>query len=272
MADNGFTKYEHSWAEALIRTRIPGEARQVLDFIIRRTVGYQDKPAELEMDDFVKATGLISNYVIRSIKKLLQMNLITKKGCGKVATYSFNKVYATWKPLPKRVAQPKRVVNATKKGCKTQPKKVLIPIIKEKEKEILKIKELYLKILVEEPESPFKLPSIRELSPERKRRVANRIEKYGDDEKFWIDYFWKVRRSDFLMGKTGKWHCNFDWLMNKSNMLKVLEGQYENGVKMVGMTRQQEDAHFAEKERQHRERVTEGDSQSIGEISKEMFE
>lgn len=39
----------------------------------------------------------------------------------------------------------------------------------------------------------------------------------------------KVEASDFLSGRNGKWtSCNIDWLLKLSNLLKVLEGNYDN--------------------------------------------
>lgn len=44
------------------------------------------------------------------------------------------------------------------------------------------------------------------------------------------EYFDKIARSDFLMGRRsdGGWHATFDWLIKSSNYLKVFEGNYEN--------------------------------------------
>ena len=38
----------------------------------------------------------------------------------------------------------------------------------------------------------------------------------------------KVQASDFLSGRSGAWQCSFDWLMITGNMLKVIEGNYDN--------------------------------------------
>jgi len=41
--------------------------------------------------------------------------------------------------------------------------------------------------------------------------------------------FQMAQDSDFLSGRSGRWDgCSFDWLINKSNALKVLEGNYVN--------------------------------------------
>lgn len=56
--------------------------------------------------------------------------------------------------------------------------------------------------------------------------------------------FQAAQNSDFLSGRSGKWNgCSFDWLINKTNALKVLEGQYQNkgGVSNAGRTDQRHD-------------------------------
>ena len=56
-------------------------------------------------------------------------------------------------------------------------------------------------------------------------------------KKRWIDnpdkqhfekYFDKIKQSDFLSGRNSEWKCSFDWVMNPTNMQKILEGNYEN--------------------------------------------
>ena len=69
------------------------------------------------------------------------------------------------------------------------------------------------------------LPGIRALNDARKTNVI----------------FQAAQNSDFLSGRSGKWNgCSFDWLINKTNALKVLEGQYQNkgGVSNAGRTDQ----------------------------------
>ena len=35
--------------------------------------------------------------------------------------------------------------------------------------------------------------------------------------------------SDFISGRNGKWNnASFDWLMNETNLVKVLDGNYKN--------------------------------------------
>ena len=63
------------------------------------------------------------------------------------------------------------------------------------------------------------------LSDKRKRAVK-KLRNNGVD----LDaLFEAAENSDFLSGRSGKWSgCNFDWLMNYNNAIKVLEGAYRN--------------------------------------------
>lgn len=78
------------------------------------------------------------------------------------------------------------------------------------------------------------LPKVRMLSDKRKRILKATFSKVGDVEKF-IEVFKKAEISDFLSGRNGKWNgCNFDWLINYNNFIKVIEGTYDNRDSMGG--------------------------------------
>ena len=100
--ENGYTKIATEIFEALSRIRIPGEARQILDTIIRKTWGWNKKEDIISLSQFQEYTGLNKMHVYRAINKLIEMNLIIKKGNGKQSAYMFNKYYDTWKSLPKK--------------------------------------------------------------------------------------------------------------------------------------------------------------------------
>lgn len=125
--ENGYIAIAFEIWEALIRTRIPGQAMQVLMVILRQTYGWDKKEDQISLSQFQKATGLSKVAVCKMIKKLLDMKLITKKGngvdTGAIAVYSFQKDYELWKPLPKKVTLPKKVIPITQKGNNPLPKK-----------------------------------------------------------------------------------------------------------------------------------------------------
>jgi phage replication O-like protein O len=122
--ENGYTKIANEVLDALMRTRIPGEARQVLDAIIRKTYGFNKKSDTISLSQFEEMTGLKRPHICRSINKLIAMNLITKKDNENSASYCFNKIYATWQPLPKKITLSKKIIPVTKKDNRVVPKKV----------------------------------------------------------------------------------------------------------------------------------------------------
>lgn len=96
------------------------------------------------------------------------------------------------------------------------------------------------------------LPRIRALNDARKTKIRSLVKELdklkifpGDEpEKKLHVIFQAAQNSDFLSGRSGKWNgCSFDWLINKTNALKVLEGQYQNkgGVSNAGRTDQRHD-------------------------------
>jgi len=174
--ENGYTSIANGIFEHLAKLRIPGEARQVLDFILRKTWGWHKKSDMISLNQFVEGTGLNKVHVCRAINTLLAMNLVTKKGNARFhvtqkgnaselsygSQMNFNKSQA----LPKKVtstshitqkgkataatyefqkdfekwkALPKKVKGAfhvTQKGNRTLPKKVPTKETITKEKKI----------------------------------------------------------------------------------------------------------------------------------------
>jgi len=73
-----------------------------------------------------------------------------------------------------------------------------------------------------------KLPKILLLNDKRKRHIKV-IGKYILDESGWTEYFNKILSNPFLTGDNNRgWRANFDWIINSSNYLKVMEENYED--------------------------------------------
>ena len=124
--ENGFTAISNEIMEALARIRIAGEARQMLDVIIRKTYGFNKKKDTIISSQFKELTGLSNMAIHKAREKLTNMNLITitKKGNSQGLTYSFQKDYDKWKPLPKKVTVTKKGNNCYPKRLRTVTKKV----------------------------------------------------------------------------------------------------------------------------------------------------
>jgi phage replication O-like protein O len=90
--ENGYTRTANELMDALIRFRIPGEVRQVLDCIFRKTYGYNKKEATLSNLDIVLMTGLKKQNVSRALSKLITQKVVIKKD----DRLSVNKNYKEW--------------------------------------------------------------------------------------------------------------------------------------------------------------------------------
>ena len=70
-------------------------------------------------------------------------------------------------------------------------------------------------------------PKITKLSDSRKKAIKARLKKYSVEDL--QKAFEMAEESDFLKGSNKRnWSASFDWLMNDSNIAKVLDGNYKN--------------------------------------------
>lgn len=76
------------------------------------------------------------------------------------------------------------------------------------------------------------LPKCTKISEKRHNAIKAIWLEYGEQVYTALD---KVAESDFLSGRDGKWKgCGFDWVFIKGNMLKILEGNYDNRTSSRG--------------------------------------
>lgn len=70
-------------------------------------------------------------------------------------------------------------------------------------------------------------PRLTRLSEKRKRAIKARLRKYSIDDIKRV--FELAEESDFLKGENNRnWSATFDWMMNDTNMAKILDGNYKN--------------------------------------------
>lgn len=75
------------------------------------------------------------------------------------------------------------------------------------------------------------LPQVRLLTKKREghiKTLLSTLEEFGLTP---IDYLKKVENSDFLSGRSEKWRATFDWIINPSNAVKIIEGNYSGEEK-----------------------------------------
>lgn len=229
--ENGFVRIATAIMDRLCKMRIPGEARQVLDFVIRKTWGFNKKSDIISVSQFVEGTGLSRQHVYRARLKLEKMNLIrTQKGSTGMVSYSFQKDYDQWKGEPKKVHEPKKVRGGTKEGSNRNPigdsqYTIDTITIDNKSTSKLRIQEF---IDCFEKHCPTLPTLIGEPGATRKRTIKARLTEHPGMD-WWVDLFKKVEASDFLTGKVKDWKANFDWILKPANLQKIQEGVYDNG-------------------------------------------
>lgn len=101
--DNGYTAIANQIMDALCKIRIPGEARQVFDFVLRKTYGWNKTSDCIPLSQFTEATGMTKSSVCKAIKKLKEMNLIEVSSANQefANRYSINKDFETWNRIKK---------------------------------------------------------------------------------------------------------------------------------------------------------------------------
>ena len=73
------------------------------------------------------------------------------------------------------------------------------------------------------------LQKVIKISEKRKKMISARLNMYTEDEL--IDAFKKAEQSDFLKGANSRnWKADFEWIMSDKNIIKVLEGKYDNST------------------------------------------
>ena len=114
--ENGYTPIANEIMDALCRMRIPGEERQILDVILRRTYGWNKCEDAISLSQFAEMTGLAKPNIIRAINNLLsKMIIIVIKNDNKhVKIYKINKDYTQWKPLSKTITLSKTIKKVIK--------------------------------------------------------------------------------------------------------------------------------------------------------------
>ncbi len=246
--ENGFIKIANELYEAFARIRIPGEARQVMDVIIRKTYGFNKTNDDISLSQFVNSTGLSRSIICRGLAKLRLLNLIIcKKATGDITNYKINKDFDTWKPLAKkRRGVAKKQIEISKKAnsplytkdtTTKDNKNNSVQLAKKiTQKDIEKFVDLYHK----------RCPAgsrVEVLTDIRKTHIRSILKKYPDPQ-FWNDLFTKIMQSPFLRGEIApraenghkQFKLTIDFIYKDQNIAKILEGNYAGTDKARKLT------------------------------------
>jgi len=72
------------------------------------------------------------------------------------------------------------------------------------------------------------LPSVKAITDTRKKHLKARW--HNSDKtstlNWWKEFFKYIQKSDFLMGRKTDFRASFDWIINSTNFVKIIEGNY----------------------------------------------
>jgi len=247
--EDGHTEIANELFEAIMMVPMSDYEHRVFMFILRKTYGLKKKLDWISQKQITAELGIHKCHVSRTIRKLLEKNMIINIPEKNKKIMGIQKDYEQWK-LPIQVTNkvtnignkykelkkklPIQVTEVTNSGNRKLPieahtketiQKKLLQKKKEKKKTIpyKEIIEIYNNICKS-------LPQVQVLSESRKTLIRCRFNKYGIDKLKKV--FEKAEASTFLTNKDGdsdrNWNATFDWLLNENNMIKVLEGNYNN--------------------------------------------
>lgn len=107
-----YTKIPNDFLDNLAQIRIPGQARQVFDVIIRQTLGWSKIWDGISLSQLTEKAGMKKPHVCKALNKLVGMRLILRRGSAIskfskngndiLTEYSVSTNYASWRPLPKK--------------------------------------------------------------------------------------------------------------------------------------------------------------------------
>jgi len=107
--DNGeFTRIHNSILEVLSRLQVSSLELRIVLFILRKTYGFGKKTDVISLSQF-ESCGSDRRRIFDAVKKLIQLNIITRKKKGlQTYEYGFNKYIEQWSP---ECFQPRRSGN-----------------------------------------------------------------------------------------------------------------------------------------------------------------
>jgi hypothetical protein len=164
------------------------------------------------------------NSLVRARNKLVQYGLIRyEKGKkGQAPTYSVKKLFIESEMNPNN-----DTYIDTNNDTNMQPIQGIYLNKKENKTKDINPHTPYLQIIDLYHEICTSYPKLLKISDARKRAIATRSKKYTLED--FGELFRKAQASSFLKGENKKgWSANFDWLINEANMVKVIEGNYDD--------------------------------------------
>jgi len=235
--ENGYTPIANEIMEALCRTRIPGEERQVLDAILRKTYGWNKCEDHISLGQIAELTEMKRPNVARGLRSLLTKKIVTviKSDNTGINLLKFNKNYDQW-VLSKTITGNGVIKTDNRSVIKTDNKTVIKSDTHKRKKEKKTIPPCPHQEIIESYNCILgsRLPEVKVNLWPGTTREKYLLARWGEDgarrgNGFWPGLFEYVRdKCPFLLGENDRqWKADLEWILKKNNFVKILEGKYE---------------------------------------------
>ncbi|MBQ8133132.1 MAG: replication protein [Clostridia bacterium] len=244
----GFTKFDNCLLERIYQSNLNASELKVILFIIRQTVGFNHNFRELSANYISSGVNLPLRSVKRTLSGLISKKILFKSGTSNNTNLiGINPDFSGWgvsKLTPCQIGHGDENDTATSDEIDTG---VVSPVTPNKRKSLNKeLKEInnistsvdkrtvfdYQSVVDVFNTICISLPKVTKLTNDRKQRIKAADKQI---EGKWRELFETVENSDFLTGRNGNWNgCSFDWILKPSNLIKIIEGNYDNKSKNSG--------------------------------------
>jgi len=278
--DNGSFPLAKDALKALIKTKISGSHRAIIDVIWLETYAWHDENSEHEAkikkrrtharipyQVFTDETWMDKSFISRKLNELVNWGIIIRDKNTSPYTYCFNVYVDRWdkkifrnttiyrsinnsqdsklfteqstNSLPDSQLEVDRIVNSlplempNNSGIDRPLKKDKESIKRKKKKSDLdQDKVPYQKIVDLFHERCPSYPRVIKITENRKTHIQARWNQHRGKIEVFTQVFKKAETSTFMKGSNERcWCADFDWIMNENNMIKILEGKYDNNSK-----------------------------------------
>lgn len=127
--EDGMTPIANELIEAYCKINMSAYEWRILLFIARKTFGYHKKTDRISYSQFAEGTGINHRHIGRTLKLLVDRQIITCSGTGYLLEYGIQKDYDLWKNIrhSHAILAPNGVLKiSTKRGTDLAPNGVLI--------------------------------------------------------------------------------------------------------------------------------------------------
>lgn len=96
----GFVQVPNSFIEVMYKVKLNGTQHNIMNFIIRKTCGYQLESKSMSINYIANGIGISKSQAQKAIKQLIEANtikVINEHSGSKSKEYAINENYKTWK-------------------------------------------------------------------------------------------------------------------------------------------------------------------------------